>query len=193
MGDISEPRTCRGCRAVDDSTTWRGHPFGALCGTCWTRTAAGIDHEQAEAEGSDAPAPPAPPACRACGREQDRFPTGYGHWVLLEPEVQPAALDVPEGHRWVIGHDGCAVNRVGGSPPPCCRIAHRPVCARSPRPAELPRIFLAVWELNAGYERRVRGRDAPPSTETPPFTGEADDRAGDRPGRMPHNPPACPW
>lgn len=165
MGDTSEPRTCRGCGTADVGVTWRGDPFGALCSTCWAGTEAGVDHQQAEAEDADAPAPPTPPLCRACGREQDRFPTGYGHWILLEPDIRPAARDVPEGRRWVVCDDGAAVNWVGDAPPPYCRIAHRPVCAKSPRPEKLPRIFLAVWELNASYERRIYEQDALPFTD----------------------------
>ncbi|MFK8844723.1 DUF6083 domain-containing protein [Streptomyces sp. Ac-502] len=130
------------------------------------------DHEQAQGEGADAPAPPAPPVCQACGREQDRFPTGYRHWILLEPRIDPAAHGIPEGQRWVVGGDGMAVNWVGGRLPPTCRIAHRPVCGRSPRPEHLPRIFLAVWELNASYERRIYQQDALP------FTSEAETSGG---------------
>ncbi|MEU7151257.1 DUF6083 domain-containing protein [Streptomyces sp. NPDC045456] len=135
--------------------------------TCWAGTEADIDHRQAEAEGADAPAPPAPPICRACGREQDRFLSGYGHWILLEPGIRPAARDVPEGHRWVVCDDGAAVNWGGEDPPPYCRIAHRPVCLKSLRPEKLPRIFYAVWELNVSYERRIYAQDVLPFSLTP--------------------------
>ncbi|MET8177774.1 DUF6083 domain-containing protein [Streptomyces sp. NPDC005336] len=149
MGDTNQPRACSTCPAICGSVVDRGEPFGPLCDHCWADVQALEDHRQALTEGADAPAPPAPPLCRDCGTEQDRFETGYGHWVLLEPRTPLPAHIVPDGQRWAIGSDGCAVNWGDGFPSDhTCRIRHELVCPVRQRPDTLPPVFGIIWDEN---------------------------------------------
>nr|WP_236056877.1 DUF6083 domain-containing protein [Streptomyces sabulosicollis] len=157
MGGIHEPHVCRSCPTIGGSVTHRGHPHGPLCDRCWTDTQTLADHDQALTEGADAPPPPAPPLCRDCARPQDRFATGYGHWVLLEPRIPLPVKIVPDGERWFIASDGCAINSGAGlSPDPNCRIRHALVCPVQPRPDHLAAVIGIIWDEN-------RRRHQPPT------------------------------
>lgn len=149
MGGIHEPHVCRGCPTIGGSVTHRGWPWGPLCDRCWDDTQTLAEHDQAIADGADAPAPPAPPHCQDCGRPQVRYQTGYGHWVLLEPRMPLPTKVVPDGCRWLIRSDGRAVNWSSGLPPdPNCRIPHRLVCPASPRPDHLAPVVGVIWDEN---------------------------------------------
>lgn len=150
MGGIHEPHVCRGCPTIGGSVTDRGQPYGPLCGNCWAIAQALADHDQAIAEGADAPQPPAPPRCRDCGRDQDRFATGYGHWVLLEPRIPLPVKIVPDEQRWFIASDGCAINWSATRlpPDPNCRIRHNLVCPVQPRPDHLASVIGVIWDEN---------------------------------------------
>ncbi|MGW1076130.1 DUF6083 domain-containing protein [Streptomyces sp. NPDC002537] len=167
MGDIDESPLCRQCLAAGGGVRDRGLPFGAVCDKCFVEVEAAADAEQALREGATAAGPPAEPVCPGCGCVQDRFPTGYGYWVLLERLVPLRVGEVPAGERWFIGRDGRAVNRdadgdadgaglrTADSP---CRFRHDLVCGNDPRPdGGLPEVFARIRRLNrlkggSGYE-----------------------------------------
>ncbi|MEU1819788.1 DUF6083 domain-containing protein [Streptomyces roseifaciens] len=167
MGDITAPPTAATCPADHGSSRYRGRPVGHLCDSCYAAYIDETDNRQAEEEGATAPPPPAAPACPGCGRDQDRRPTGYGRWVLLEPRLPLPNAVVPEEHQWFITDDGIAVNRQGETAPfgDHCRIAHRLVCSRRSHPARLAPIFTSIWLHNracAGLP--IDGADDPGDT-----------------------------
>lgn len=163
MGEFGASQECRRCRATVGGVQDRGRPWGALCEECFAREEVDTDDAQALKEGATASGPPKPSTCPRCGREQDRRPTGYGRYVLLEPGVPLLMVEVPEELRWFIGGDGRAVNGTG--PGTQCRIAHERVCGRGPRPADLPPAFTVVWRGNRVKDELAAGagRADPPS------------------------------
>ncbi|MEH6378050.1 DUF6083 domain-containing protein [Streptomyces sp. KLMMK] len=150
MGDTTAPPTDGVCPADHGSSRDRGMPIGHLCDPCYAAYIDEADNRQAEDEGATAPPPPAAPACPVCGRDQDRWPTGYGRWILLEPRRLFLNTAVPAEQQWFIAHDGIAVNRRHGTTPlgDRCRIAHRLVCGHGPRPTNLAHAFTEAWLRN---------------------------------------------
>ncbi|MBI0296307.1 hypothetical protein JBE04_18010 [Streptomyces sp. PRKS01-29] len=64
---------------------------------------------------------------------------------------------VPDGERWFIASDGCAINSGAGlSPDPNCRIRHALVCPVQPRPDHLAAVIGIIWDEN-------RRRHQPPT------------------------------
>ncbi|MFI8942125.1 DUF6083 domain-containing protein [Streptomyces syringium] len=167
MGDSFAPHVCLGCETTGGSVTERGLPFGPLCEACWTGVQNTVDNKQALDEGATAAPPPSPPICRDCGLDQDRYETGYGRWVLLEPRYKPPAHTVPVGHRWIVRADGRAVN-AGDSALPrgaVCRIPHRLACPCGDRlPDDTPRALVVLRDHNQAVVDHVFPQGGPPAT-----------------------------
>lgn len=147
MGDERSGRCTHSERPV---SVWLPD-LGPLCESCWRQCVAEIDNRQALEEGATAPPPPAPAVCRHCTLTRDRFPTGYGRWVLLEPaDYQPT--DIPPPLRWRICDDGVAV-RLGDPVPAAvtaCRVLHAAVCPNQEELELHPAHLRVLRQLNAG-------------------------------------------
>ncbi|MFE0876285.1 DUF6083 domain-containing protein [Streptomyces smyrnaeus] len=171
MGDHNTTIRCRACRQPHPTVTDRGAPFGPQCTPCWNRAQRRTDNQQALDEGATAPPPPADPRCPHCETLQDRHPTGYKKWVLLEPDMPVPWHIVPVGHRWTLTEDGTAIN-TGDRPLPAgtlCRIPHALVCPCDDPPDQLAPFFAALWQEN---ERRY-WRDHPPTIDGIPSADPA--------------------
>jgi hypothetical protein len=121
-----------------------------MCDACWRRAVAEIDNAQAIDEYADAPPPPAPPACRHCTLELDRYATGYGKWVLLDPLGYPPT-SVPPSVRWLIRGDGTAARVTGRVPSEVteCRILHAAVCPNQGEALDYPPMLRVLRQYNA--------------------------------------------
>ncbi|MET9413787.1 DUF6083 domain-containing protein [Streptomyces klenkii] len=89
--------------------------------------------------------------CPECELRQDRYETGPGQHVLLEPRYEPPAHTVPAGHRWITRLDGTAIN-TGDAELPAgthCRISHSVVCPCGEEPSG-PSVLKALWRYNSG-------------------------------------------
>ncbi|MEV8474860.1 DUF6083 domain-containing protein [Streptomyces sp. NPDC051173] len=90
-------------------------------------------------------------ACPECTFIQDRYETGPGQHVLLEPRYEPPAHTVPAGYRWVTHPDRTATN-TGDTQLPAgtlCRIPHNLVCPCNEEPSGPP-VLKALWQHNSG-------------------------------------------
>lgn len=146
MGD--EP--CGECGRCDPSTRFRLVGAVDMCEACWQRAVTEIDNAQAIDEYAAAPPPPAPPLCRHCTLQMDRYPTGYGRWVLLDPlEYPPTA--VPPHVRWRVCEDGTAVRLRDSVPAGVsgCRILHAAVCPNQGEPIDYPPVLRVLRQYNA--------------------------------------------